>query len=110
MGTKTTAQELSNLAQKPAGLQVNQASREKYWKELNADEKIERLRALLKSQVSENDKLRREIYRMKTHTHNSEGKAVITTPLTEYYGEELVRGSNQFGIAYPGAKEDEVYI
>lgn len=96
--------------EKPAGIMGGSilASREKYWKELKTGEKIERLRTLLKSLVNENDTLRRELGKFKEHKHNDKGEAVLVKRLVDDY-EETLHG-NAFGRAYPGAKEDEVYI
>ena len=81
-------------------------SRQKYWSEITADEKIERLRDLCKSVVSQNDSLRRELAKIKRHTHDESGKAVSVKPLAEDYDEY---GSSQLAGAMKGNK-DEVYI
>lgn len=94
-------QERRNMPQKlrkAAGLNAGDAlslpQREKYWSEIDTDEKIERLRAFVKNLQGENNRLRSTINSIKQHTHDDQGKAVTVKPLTDEYGEY---GGNQIG-------------
>jgi regulator of replication initiation timing len=84
------------------------AQREKYWSEIKADEKIERLRTLLKSMVSENNRLRSELNKIKRHTHDESGKAVTIKPLSEEYGEDSQIGAGIYKTA--SGNPDDTYI
>lgn len=86
----TTDEELK----KPGMALGYQADRNKYWSELENDERIERLRTLVKSIVSENNSLRKEMRIIKEHIHDKDGKAVIVKPLRdEYDGMSTLAGS-----------------
>lgn len=89
-----------------AGIQGSQmAKREKYWGEIELSEKIERLRALVKGQMEANQRLSRELDKVKRHSHNEKGEAVIVQSLNDYGRDEISGGSLQ-GIKQP----DDVYI
>lgn len=102
MPTTTDANKEATTEQSGLGL----ASRQKYWSEITADEKIERLRDLCKSVVRQNDSLRRELAKIKRHTHDESGKAVTVKPLSEDYDEY---GSSQL-VGMKSMNPDEVYI
>ena len=97
----------TTAAKNPGALGVgSMLSREKYWGELKTDEKIERLRNLLKSCVAENDRLRRKLSVFNRHTHDESGKAVSVKPLSEDYDEY----GAQVGMKSVSSNPDDVYI
>ena len=103
---KQIAKEVMESA-KPMGLggQIL-ASREKYWSEIDDKEKIERVRNLAKGQMKTIQRLEKELNRIKRHTHNEKGEAIIVETLG--YG-----GGSEMPIERtlrPGEKQDEVYI
>ena len=52
-------------------------SREKYWSELNQDEKIERMRRIVKNQGREVEELKEKVRKLRKHSHMNNGEIVV---------------------------------
>lgn len=82
------------------------ASREKYWSELTADEKIERMRQILKRATSEGNLNHRRLETLEDvfwgHSHDSEGNPVARVRIPN-------RGHGEIGRDKPG-NPDEIYF
>lgn len=76
-----------------ATIDLNEASREKYWLELTDSEKIERIRSIIK----QNEYFKEKVYKLErkiskiinlvaNHTHNERGIAV--KPIDTYFQED----------------------
>jgi len=64
------------------------ASRQKYWKELNEKEKIERTREVVNRLLSRLEVLNRQLGNIIEHKHNAEGKAVVEKTLHPQISED----------------------
>jgi len=62
--------------------------REKYWCELKANEKIERLRHILKREIANIRYILNMIEKLKTHKHNTEGMPIVEEKLGDNCGGE----------------------
>lgn len=78
-------------------------AREKYWKELSGEEKVERMRQEVKnlqnSQVASN----RTIRKLENHSHSNDALRRLLVPFESSYGEGRVTGRSI-------KDEDEVYF
>lgn len=112
---KKIAQESANLADDPGNF-ATQENREKYWNEINADEKIERVRTLVKSLVNQNDDFRRRITQLENfiweHTHSVSGETVVKITKQERYKLDHGYGLDKIAGAYGPSNNsnDNVYI
>jgi len=70
--------------------------RQKYWSELTAEEKLERMRGILKNAIGELNHVRQELLRLRKHQHSQVPNATLLFPdETGYFGqEELKRASD----------------
>lgn len=77
--------------------------RERYWDELEIEEKLERTRALVKSLTSMLDRQNREIYELKSfiweHSHDASGEAVVKITKKERYRLENTPGGQLGGLS-----------
>ena len=84
------------------------ASREKYWKELKADEKVERMRTVVKRLEERIENLKQSEALLMRHSHTEDGSVVVVNHLGNRYGGEEV--SNYPHNNRPGMNPDEVYF
>jgi len=76
--------------------------RDKFWSEIGIDEKIERMRRMVKAVQQENNSLRKTIHDFQNHSH-LEGRIVIPVGHGGYFeGAEMQIGG--------GPRNDEVYF
>ncbi len=76
-------QEVNKVAGATLQSSTYEDGREKYWGELAIEEKLERMRSLVKSLVVNIDEMRSKINRIGDHTHDENGKAIIQKPMRE---------------------------
>lgn len=76
------ATEVMGDARESAGMGISRPSREKYWKELTADEKADRMRVILKQAIDKIERLEDKIETMTQHIH-ADGKVVVQIDINE---------------------------
>lgn len=96
------------------GSALNMPGREKYWSEIGLEEKVERLRTLLKSLLAENETLKSSVRDIESilWSHDHEGKDVVVRVGKED-SHKLKSNRTLFGSPLPSElskKNDEVYI
>ena len=79
-----------------------EACREKYWSEITQKEKIERTRKAVKRLMNEIHNLGMGMERLKKHSHNLEGEAIVVEKIKSYYGGEE--------DSMPRKEDDNVYF
>ena len=77
------------------------AKREKYWSELKQEEKLERMRGIVKMLSSEIERFQRLIWKIEKHKHNKEGLPII---------EETLLSSESQGFGVKTEKSNDVYF
>jgi len=65
------------------------ANRQKYWSEIDQDEKIKRLRAELKRYMRQLDDLHYDVRRLKEHRHSSDGAPAVPFERPGYEGRTI---------------------
>ena len=78
-------------------------SREKYWNELNAHERVSRMRGIVKAQGNKIKELEQQVRNLMEHSHNG---SEITVPLKKEDGNCCQTGPVEF-MRIPTPEEDE---
>lgn len=94
-----------------SGLQ-DKADRQKYWKELDIEEKIERMREVMKSNMYFQEANTERINKISNHfyKHQHDSKGDMMAPLKEY-GDDSYSLSNKIGGKIGlGINNDEIYF
>ena len=89
----------------------NMPQRPKFWSELSADEKIERMREMIKNQGNEIRDLRGQLYaekrRVTLHRHLDKD---IVVPISEYHDNLDAPKEANGMLGFIGKNKDEVYF
>jgi hypothetical protein len=87
-------------------------SREKYWSELTSDERVERLRQVIKSLQYRHDYTNEDMIKMQNHfyKHQHDAKGALIAPLTQYDGGLGGSLMGQVGVPTKGGNPNEVYF
>ena len=86
--------------------EMNETTRMKYWKELDADEKVERMREQVKRLEMRIENMGRLIDKLTSHRHGEDGQLhVLFNPFESGYG-----GSPSRLLPSVPREDDEVYF
>ncbi len=94
-----------------AKIAANEVSREKYWNELSADEKVERMRQVVHSMQYQLEYANEQLHKMRGHLykhyHDANGKLVA--PINEH--DSIIGGGGLVGSSLRSNKNpNEVYF
>jgi len=99
-----------------SGLNENICCREQYWSELKLEEKIERMRGVVKSQEERLGSLQENFYRLRTfiekHSHDNNGKLLMRIDGNELrqYSEVFLSPRGLGGLTGKPENKEEVYF
>jgi len=79
-----------------------EASRQKYWGELTLEEKIERMRGIIKELGEDYNRINKMINEFREHRHNDSGESIIIRKLNF--------SSNQCERSRPEPLKDDIYF
>lgn len=109
MGTsKKSTQEVQNSAKE--AFDPHGPSRDKYWKELTVEEKVERMRINVKSMQHEVRTLQDDVETIFKHAHDKDGKLVIIMNKEDRYQLRQRVNALGTGLLTPNRGEDESFF
>ncbi len=118
MARSSTDEVNTEAAQDNRGLGEGALQRAKYWSEISIEEKIERMRTLVKSLVLTSDNQRRELEEVRSfiwdHAHEENGDVVIKVKKSERFKLQSMGGGlgsiNKYSTNGKSENADDVYI